>query len=51
MLQALINFFESVGRARAAAHLANYGHYDLAKKIASGEYERECNTEAQEVHP
>lgn len=51
MLQALINFFESVGRARAAAHLANHGYYDLAKEIATSECERECIAEAQEVHP
>lgn len=29
----ICNFFESVGRARAAAHLATHGHYELAKQI------------------
>lgn len=33
MLQSIINFFEVIGRARAAANCARLGHYDLAKKI------------------
>jgi len=33
MLNAIIEFFESIGRARAANALATYGHYNLAKEI------------------
>ena len=33
MLEAIYEFFESVGKARAANALAIYGHYDLAKEI------------------
>ena len=33
MLQAIYEFFESVGKARAANALAIYGHYDLAKEV------------------
>ena len=33
MLQAIYEFFESFGKARAANALAIYGHYDLAKEV------------------
>ena len=33
MLQAIYEFFESVGKARAGNALAIYGDYDLAKEI------------------
>ena len=33
MLNAIVEFFESIGRARAANALATYGHYDLAKEV------------------
>jgi len=33
MLQAIFDFFESIGRARAANALATYGQYDLAKEV------------------
>ena len=33
MLDAIVEFFESIGRARAANALATYGHYDLAKEV------------------
>ena len=33
MLQAIYEFFESVGKARVANALAIYGHYDLAKEV------------------
>ena len=30
------DFFDSVGRARAAAELARYGHYDAANRLING---------------
>ena len=33
MLQAIYDFFECIGKARAANALAIYGHYDLAKEV------------------
>ena len=33
MLDAIVEFFESIGRARAANALAIYGDYDLAKEV------------------
>ena len=33
MLQASYDFFECIGKARAANHLAHLGHYQLAKEI------------------
>jgi hypothetical protein len=33
MWHCIANFFERVGRARAAAELARQGHHDLARKI------------------
>ena len=33
MLQALYEFFEAVGKARAANALAIYGHHELAKEV------------------
>ena len=33
MLQAICEFFESVGKARAANALAIYGHHALAKEV------------------
>jgi len=45
MLISIFHFFESIGRARAAAHLANHGHYELAKRIFTE------NSNEFEVHP
>lgn len=33
MWQRIINLFEQVGRARAAAELARQGHHELAQKL------------------
>ena len=33
MLQSIINFFETIGRCRAAAEFARLGRHDLAKEI------------------
>ena len=33
MLKSIINFFECVGRARAASHFMRMGRPDLAKKV------------------
>lgn len=33
MFNAVVNFFEAIGRARAANFLANAGHHDLAKAL------------------
>ena len=33
MLEKIMNWFERVGTARAAAHLARHGYPDLAKKL------------------
>ena len=33
MLQAIYEFFESIGKARAANALAIYGHHELAKEV------------------
>lgn len=45
MVQAIFEFFGSIGRARAANHMANLGYYDLAKKIMLS------NEQPFEVHP
>ena len=45
MLNAIIEFFESIGRARAAAVLAQAGRPDLAKQLMLP------NNEQFEVHP
>ena len=54
MFNAIIEFFEAIGKARAASHLANHGYYDLAKGIMLDVAEPQDyvkNTDAQEVHP
>ena len=33
MLEVIYAFFECIGKARAANHLATLGHYQLAKEI------------------
>ena len=33
MLKVIVEFFEGIGRARAANALAIYGHYELAKEV------------------
>jgi hypothetical protein len=33
MLKKIMNWFERVGTARAAAELSRQGHYELAKKM------------------
>ena len=33
MLKSIFSFFEAIGKARAANHLATLGHYHLAKEI------------------
>jgi len=33
MFNTIIEFFEALGRARAAATLARLGHYELAKQL------------------
>ena len=33
MLRAIYEFFESIGKARAANALAIYGHHELAKEV------------------
>ena len=33
MLKSIINFFECLGRSRAAAEFARLGRHDLAKEI------------------
>jgi hypothetical protein len=33
MFKTIMNFFETIGRARAATRLAAAGHYDLAKEL------------------
>ena len=37
LLVSIYSILESFGRARAAAHLANQGHYELAKKLMTEE--------------
>ena len=37
MLNAICEFFESLGKARAAAQLASLGRHDLAKQIMLGD--------------
>jgi hypothetical protein len=45
VLNSMYSFFEAFGRARAAAHLANQGHHELAKQLM-------LNDSAKfEVHP
>ena len=45
MLKSIIEFFESIGRARAAAEFARLGHYDMAKTVM------ENDSAKFEVHP
>ena len=44
-LYSIYNFFESIGRARAAAEFARLGRYDMAKKVM------ENDSAKFEVHP
>lgn len=37
IVESLRDFFDSVGRARAAAELTRYGHYDAANRLINGE--------------
>jgi hypothetical protein len=46
MLNAIVEFFESLGKARAASVLAQAGRTDLAKQLMLGENKPEF-----EVHP
>ena len=50
MLNAIIEFFEVIGRARAASVLSRMGHYELAKKVMSPETPT-FNDHPFEVHP
>lgn len=36
LLDALMEFFENFGRARAAAELARYGHHEAANQLING---------------
>lgn len=45
MLQAIFDFFESLGKARAATVLANHGRVDLAKQLMLSDKQE------FEVHP
>jgi hypothetical protein len=49
MLKSIIEFFEAIGRARAAHHLASSGHYDLARKILMSDSDN--REDKFEVHP
>ena len=51
MLKAIYKFFESIGRARAAAQLSSLGHYELAKKVMLDQTEEKTNLDVTEVHP
>jgi len=33
MIQSIINFFENIGRCRAAAEFARMGRHDLAREL------------------
>lgn len=35
-LKGVYNFIEGIGRARAASHLAQHGHYEAARRIVLG---------------
>jgi|TARA_B110000503_G_C6931372_1_gene322962 hypothetical protein len=50
MFNAIIEFFEAIGKARAAATLARMGHYELAKKVMSSDTPA-FNDHPFEVHP
>ena len=50
MLNAIIEFFDAIGRARAATHLANHGYYELAKQVMTSETPT-FNDHPFEVHP
>ena len=50
MFNAIIEFFESIGKARAASTLARMGHYELAKKVMSADTPM-FNDHPFEVHP
>ena len=45
MLEIIYNFFESIGKARAAGYLATLGHYELARQVMLEE------PASFEVHP
>jgi hypothetical protein len=45
MFNAIIDFFETLGKARAASQLARLGRYDLAKQIMLNDKQE------FEVHP
>ena len=45
MFNAIIEFFEAIGKARAASVLSRMGHLELAKKVMS------ADTPTFEVHP
>jgi hypothetical protein len=47
---AMIEFFEAIGKARAATHLANHGYYELAKQVMTSETPT-FNDRPFEVHP
>jgi hypothetical protein len=49
MFNAIIEFFDAIGRARAATHLANHGYYELAKSMTSET--PTFNDHPFEVHP
>jgi len=50
MFNTIIEFFEVLGRARAAATLARLGHHELAKKLMSADTPT-FNDHPFEVHP
>jgi hypothetical protein len=37
LIQTINSILESLSRARAATYLARMGHYDLAKKVMTGQ--------------
>jgi len=37
LLDKLVEFFDSIGRARAAAELSRLGHYKAAQRLINGE--------------
>ena len=50
MFNAIIEFFEAIGKARAAATLTRMGHHELAKKVMSSDTPT-FNDHPFEVHP
>ena len=50
MFNTIIEFFEALGKARAAAVLTRMGHHELAKKVMSSETPM-FNDHPFEVHP